>query len=193
MKHDDEVEKVEAEIVIGPVPPRTDKATAIKGATMDELPNNAVRAPAPDKLLRKNRATRRKYATPEQMAEAIDEYFASCVRMVANDRNGEIEYYWVDPPTVPGLALSLGMSTVSLLNYAKLDEFEELIAEAKQRIEEYTAKALHANPKATGLIFILKNMGWQDTRTVAYAPPSRLEAAKTPEQIAELIQQDIVD
>jgi len=36
-------------------------------------------------------------------------------------------------------------------------------------------------------------MGWQDTRTVTYAPPNRLEAAKTPEQLAELIQQDVVD
>ena len=60
-------------------------------------------------------------------------------------------------------------------------------------IEEYTAKALIANPKATGLIFVLKNMGWQDSRTVIHAPPNRLEAAKTPEQLAELIQQDVVD
>ena len=52
-------------------------------------------------------------------------------------------------------------------------------------IEEYTAKALIANPKATGLIFVLKNMGWQDSRTVIHAPPNRLEAAKTPEQLKE--------
>lgn len=193
MKYDDDVEKVEAELITGPIPPKSDKATTIKGATRDEIPGNAVRAPAPDKLLRKQRGNPRKFASPEQMSEAIDNYFADCVRMVLDERTGEVEYYWVDPPTVPGLALALGMTTQSLLYYAKLDEFEELITEAKQRIEEYTAKALHNNPKATGLIFILKNMGWQDTRTVTYAPPNRLEAAKTPEQIAELIQQDIVD
>ena len=82
------------------------------------------------------------------------------------------------------------MTSKTVIEYAKLDEFE---ADAKLLIEEYTAKALHNNLKATGLIFILKNMGWQDTRTVTYAPPNRLEAAKTPKQLAELIQQDVVD
>ena len=101
--------------------------------------------------------------------------------MVPNETTGEMEFYWFDPPTVPGLARALGMTSKTVIGYAKL------------LIEEYTAKALHNDPKATGLIFILKNMGWQDTRTVTYAPPNRLEAAKTPEQLAELIQQDVVD
>lgn len=110
--------------------------------------------------------------------------------MVPNETTGEMKFYWFDLPRVPGLARALGMTSETVIEYAKLDEFE---ADAKLLIEEYTAKALHNNPKATGLIFILKNMGWQDTRTVTYAPPNRLEAAKTPEQLAELIQQDVVD
>ena len=188
---DNNVERVEAEIV--EFVPKRSNAT-IKSATPDQIPNNAVRAPTPEKLLRGNRnGPPRKFADPEQMAEAIDKYFADCVRMVENPHTGETEFFWIDPPTVPGLALALGMTTKTLIEYSKLDEFEALITEAKLRIEEYTAKALHANPKATGLIFILKNMGWQDNRVVTYAPPNRLEAAKTPEQLAALIQQDIVD
>ena len=85
------------------------------------------------------------------------------------------------------------MTSKTVLEYAKLDEFSDIISDARLLIEEYTAKALIANPKATGLIFILKNMGWQDSRTVIHAPPNRLEAAKTPEQLAELIHQDVVD
>lgn len=186
----DSIEQVEAEIVdykpSGPEP-------TIKGAVPDALPNNAVKAPAPDELFhRRKRGARRKYASPEQMQEAIDRYFASCVRVVVNE-SGESEFYWTDPPTVPGLARALGMTVRTVLDYQKLDDFSKVITEAKLIIEEYTAKALIANPKATGLIFVLKNMGWQDNRTVTYAPPNRLEAAKTPEQLAELIQQDVVD
>lgn len=184
-----EVEHVEAEIVeyrpSGPEP-------VIKVISESELPNNAVKAPEPDALLRRGRS-RRKYADPLQMQDAIDRYFASCVRMTQNERTGETELYWTDPPTVPGLARSLGLTVKTVLEYQKLDEFADIIADAKLVIEEYTAKALIHNPKATGLIFILKNLGWQDNRTVTYAPPNRLEAAKTPEQLAELIQQDIVD
>jgi len=185
-----DIETVEGEIVdYRPSP----SIPTIKSTTSEELPGNAVRAPEPSNLFHKKRGPKRKYASPEQMQEAIDKYFASCVRMVPNETAGEMEFYWFDPPTVPGLARALGMTSKTVIEYAKLDEFEEIITDAKLLIEEYTAKALHNNPKATGLIFILKNMGWQDTRTVTYAPPNRLEAAKTPEQLAELIQQDVVD
>lgn len=185
-----EVEHVEAEIVdYKPSYPEP----KIKAATGAELPDKAIKAPSPEKLFRRRKGPPRKYATPEQMQEEIDKYFASCIRMFVDEQTGEAEFYWVDSPTIPGLALALGMTSKTLLEYAKRDEFEDIITEAKLRIEEYTAKALHANPKATGLIFILKNMGWQDNRTVTYAPPSRLEAAKTPEQLAELIEQDVVD
>ncbi|MBR4856320.1 MAG: hypothetical protein IKU94_06810 [Bacteroidaceae bacterium] len=185
-----EIERVEAEIV--DYKPSSPEPT-IRVVTEDELPTNAVRAPVPDDLLRRGRGPRRKYADPLQMQEAIDQYFAKCVRMTVNERTGETDLFWVDPPTIPGLARSLGLTVKTVLEYQKLDEFADIISDAKLIIEEYTAKALIANPKATGLIFILKNMGWQDNRTVTYAPPNRLEAAKTPEQLAELIQQDIVD
>lgn len=185
-----EIERVEAEIVdykpSGPEP-------TIRVVAEEELPDKPVRAPEMDDLLRRRKGPRRKYADPQQMQDAIDQYFAKCVRMTVNERTGETDLFWVDPPTIPGLARALGLSVKTVLEYQKLDEFADIISDAKLIIEEYTAKALIANPKATGLIFILKNMGWQDNRTVTYAPPNRLEAAKTPEQLAELIQQDIVD
>ena len=179
-------EKVKAELVIPPELP------TLKVALPDELPTNAVRAPEPEEMFRR-KGKQRKFATPEDMQAAIDKYFQSCVRAVPNPETGEMEYFWVDPPTIPGLARALNLTSRAILEYQKLDEFEDIITTAKLLIEEYTAKALHANPKATGLIFILKNLGWQDNRVVTYAPPNRLEAAKTTEQIAELIQQDIVD
>lgn len=185
----DGIEHVDAEIVdyVPPCPLPT-----IKPATPKEEAEARIKAPGPDKLFTSRRGRKKLYQRPEDMQAVIDEYFASCIRSVPNER-GEIDYIWVDPPTVPGLARALGMTCKTLIEYAKLDEFEEVITDAKLVIEEYTAKALHDNPKATGLIFVLKNMGWQDNRTVTYAPPNRLEAAQTPEQIAALIEQDIVD
>ena len=184
-------EKVQGELVdyvpSGPIP-------TIKKASPDSIPDQPVKAPVPDDMFRhKKLGARRKYASPEQMQEVIDRYFASCVRMATNEETGETEFFWVDPPTIPGLARALGMTSKTVLEYAKLDEFSDVISDARLLIEEYTAKALIANLKATGLIFVLKNMGWQDSRTVIHAPPNRLEAAKTPEQLAELIQQDVVD
>lgn len=184
------VEHVDAEIVDRPAPRR---CPTIKTALPSEVGERPIKAPAPEELFDHDPPGRRRYKTPEDMQEAVDNYFASCIRAVPNEY-GDPEYIWVDEPTIPGLALALGFKTsVTLLNYEKLDDYVDIIKTAKLRIEEFTAKALHKNPKATGLIFILKNMGWQDNRTVTYAPPNRLEAAKTPEQLAELISQDIVD
>ena len=182
-----DIERVDAEIVTPPDAPK------LKVALPEELPQNAVRAPGLEELFPKKTGRPRKWETPEQMQEAINQYFASCVRQVMNPNTGEKEYFWVDPPTIPGLARALRLTCKGVLDYQEREEFNEVIAPAKLIIEEYTAKALHGNPKATGLIFILKNLGWQDNRVVTYAPPNRLEAAKTTEQIAELIQQDIVD
>ena len=39
----------------------------------------------------------------------------------------------------------------------------------------------------------MKNLGYSDTKTYTFAPPSRLDAAKTPEEIAQLVSEDIVD
>lgn len=185
------VECVDAEIV-----DRTplSQTPVIKLATPNELDGKNIKAPPLEELFPRHPGGRRKkYQTPEEMKVVIDDYFANCIRAVVNEYSGETEYVWVDPPTVPGLARALGLTMKTVLEYQKLDEYVDIITDAKLIIEEYTAKALHNNPKATGLIFVLKNMGWQDNRVVTYAPPNRLEAAQTPEQIAELINQDIVD
>lgn len=186
----DGIEHVDVEIV-DVIPP--DPLPYIKPATPREAETARIKAPGPDSLFSRSKGGKKKlYQRPEDMQADIDNYFASCVRAVPNEY-GEIEYYWVDAPTVPGLARALGMTMKTVLEYQKLDDFEPIITDAKLIIEEYTAKALHDNPKATGLIFVLKNMGWQDNRVVTYAPTNRLDAAKTPEQIAALIEQDIVD
>jgi len=76
--------------------------------------------------------------------------------------------YWVVSdfkiPTVTGLAIHLGTTRQTLVNYELKDEFLDTIKRAKSIVEEYTEKRLHAN-NPTGVIFSLKNnFGWRDVK-----------------------------
>lgn len=91
------------------------------------------------------------YQSPEEMSEAIEEYFR------------------VDPePTVTGLALHLGFaSRVSLLSYQGYsEEFFNIIKRGLSRVENrYERACLNGKGTGGGPIFLLKNMGWRDERT----------------------------
>lgn len=96
----------------------------------------------------------RKYETPEQMQEVIDEYFVS-----------------TDMPTVCGLALALGFSQrKSLLDYEGYEDepqFCNIIKIAKLKVEESYERDLRTKGiKPTGPIFALKNMKWKDDRGI---------------------------
>ena len=41
-----------------------------------------------------------------------------------------MEFYWFDSPTVSGLARALETTSKAVIEYAKLDEFEEIITDA---------------------------------------------------------------
>jgi len=89
-----------------------------------------------------------KFKTPEDMQQAIDEYFAQC-----DDKN---------PPLISGLAYHLDMTTESLRYYQKQDEFSAVVKKAKQRVEIAVEKNLHSSA-CTGSIFWLKNnAGYRD-------------------------------
>ncbi|MDD5135048.1 MAG: terminase small subunit [Phycisphaerae bacterium] len=87
------------------------------------------------------------FDTPEQMQEAIDNYFKKDKR-----------------PTVCGLCIALGFTNRhALTNYEGYGkEFYATIKKAKFRIERFLEDNLYNN-KPTGTIFNLKNnFGWQD-------------------------------
>jgi hypothetical protein len=89
-----------------------------------------------------------KFKTPEDMQQAIDEYFAQC-----DDQN---------PPLISGLAYHLDMATESLRRYGENDEFSAVVKKAKQRVEIAVEKKLHSSA-CTGSIFWLKNnAGYKD-------------------------------
>lgn len=106
----------------------------------------------------------RKYETPEQMQEIIEDYFREC------EETGEV-------PTITGLAFKLDMSRKSLLDYENpdsrgclknvdpemRDRFSHTIKRAKAFIHSRYEQALFHKNSVTGAIFTLKNnCGWVD-------------------------------
>lgn len=106
----------------------------------------------------------RKYETPEQMQEIIEDYFREC------EATKEV-------PTITGLAFKLDMSRKSLLDYENSDSrgclknvdpetrerFSHTIKRAKAFIHSRYEQALFHKNSVTGAIFTLKNnCGWVD-------------------------------
>lgn len=88
------------------------------------------------------------YSTPEEMEEAIADYFENC------DKNEIL-------PSMTHLAVALGMHRSKLYEYEKADEFRDTIKTARERVEYRWIQQL-ATKQATGAIFMLKNFGWSD-------------------------------
>jgi hypothetical protein len=92
-----------------------------------------------------------KYKTQEQLQKGIDAYFEKC------DEDNR-------PYTMSGLAYSLGVDRVTLINYGKSDLFFTQIKDAKQRVQaQLEENALSGKGNAVFTIFNLKNnYGWKD-------------------------------
>lgn len=94
-----------------------------------------------------------KYKNARRMKEAIDRYFDDC------DAHGE-------PYRITGLALTLGTTRKTLIDYENRDEFSDIIKHAKQRCEDYVEKLLLSGKSPAGPIFWLKNAGWTDKQEI---------------------------
>ena len=100
------------------------------------------------------------YSDPVKLQEKIDEYFNNCPdtkQIVVNSGTSVITIY-----TICGLAYFLGFeSRQSFYAYEDKIEFSYIIKRARLRIEMNYEQNLQFN-NATGSIFALKNMNWQD-------------------------------
>lgn len=95
------------------------------------------------------------YPTPNALSTKIDEYFYFLETM-----QGEGKY--TNPKSVPtfsGLARYLGFSSrKAFLDYAdEGDGFQDVINDAKLRLEEYLEQRLYTQRDPKGIIFGLKN------------------------------------
>ena len=90
------------------------------------------------------------YMSSEQLEEAVDKYFQETPE---------------EKITLTGLILELGISKETFYQYAKRDEFKEIINRARLRIENTYEQDLR-NKGRSGDIFALKNFGWRDQQEI---------------------------
>jgi len=113
-----------------------------------------------------------KFKEPEELRNKVEEYFRSCYK-AEKDAEDQIFYTNIKPLTIQSLIYHLVGHKDTYYAYAngKFDEpdkcFSCIIAEARTRIEAWSAEALYTNRNQVGSIFNLKaNYGWQDTQKV---------------------------
>lgn len=167
----------------------------------EDLPGDTVPAPSPEMLKRHGYfvkggrggpGRKRFYQSAAEVEEVCNKYFQSLLVSTLNEATHQVEYRWIAPPTIPGLARALGMTDRALRNYGEREEFGEVVEWAKDVIREYLETGVVQAGNQSGKIFLMKNLGYSDTKTFTYAPPSRLQAAQSPDEIAKLVDEDIV-
>lgn len=116
-----------------------------------------------------------KFKSVQELQKLIDAYFNSCEEEVwikkldpetgellgwepQYDRHGNVLKRMVKPYTISGLALALGTTRRTLLDYEQRDdEFSHTIKKAKSRCEEFAEEQLFTSKNTAGVIFNLKN------------------------------------
>lgn len=123
---------------------------------------------------------KRRFVSPEHLQCMVNEYFESCNGPLLDrygnlvyDKDGNLVKTQVEPWTVSGLALYLGVSTITLKKYregrvdtlltemrAETDDaltFSRVVLRAKQKIESYAEKRLYDRDGQQGAKFVLDN------------------------------------
>jgi len=96
----------------------------------------------------------------EELEEKIDAYFKSedCYLVQGDDS--------IYAPTMSGLALYLGVSRATIVNYSYKEQYFDTIKKARSMIENHLEQKLYGNT-VTGVIFNLKNnFNWKDKSEV---------------------------
>lgn len=132
------------------------------------------------------------FTKPDELKNKIQSYFDNCdphkeKRLVESGVNAKGDTIFAEreimteqiPYTITGLALHLGVSRNTLLNYRDPEHYTEeideetrnqimdAIEEAYQRVEEFNERQLHVKGIAPGVKFNLtNNFGWVDKQVV---------------------------
>lgn len=119
-----------------------------------------------------------KFKSAEALKKKIDQYFTWCEGSPLTDPNtgrpmftkqGIPVYKDVHPPTMAGLANALGISRPTLLSYSGKKVFEDIIDDAKRRVEQYAEERLFDKDGSAGARFSLQNNfdGWKDEKEIS--------------------------
>jgi hypothetical protein len=116
--------------------------------------------------------------TKATLEKAVDEYFARCKRKSLSC-------------SMTGLALHLGVTRLTLINYQKTDIFGDILERAKLRCENLLEERMIAGVAPTGMIFILKNnYGWTDKIDVNQTINGRLSISALFDEAQKLRSRD---
>lgn len=103
------------------------------------------------------------FQSEQELQDKITEYLTDyCGLDEYGNISSTVKFKMV--PTVTGLALYLGTSRETLMNYEKKEQFFDTIKKAKDMILSFNESALYSKKINTaGVIFNLKNnYGWRD-------------------------------
>mgnify|MGYP006921309821 CR=1 FL=1 len=121
-----------------------------------------------------------KYKTVKELQLLIDAYFESCWAQKI-DMFGNLMYFkengkktkrpvmiQIKPYTITGLALSIGTTRETLLDYQAKNQFSDTIKRAKDACQNYAEESLFVGKNPAGAIFNLKNNygQWKDKQEV---------------------------
>lgn len=111
------------------------------------------------------------FATPEELKQKVDEYFAWCDERKAykTDKNGEkLEVPWPRPYTLSGLAEFLDCDRKTLLNYSERDQFFPTITRARRKCEQFAEEQLFDGNDRGSKFSLINNYGWSDKQELAH-------------------------
>lgn len=114
----------------------------------------------------------RKFQSPKQLENLIDQYFSTCYQTqeITDQEGNKVEIkQLIRPFTITGLALSLGTTRRTLLEYATKYEpaYIPPIKKALEMCHNYAEEQLYTGKQVAGAIFNLKNnYGWVDKTEV---------------------------
>ena len=130
------------------------------------------------------------------MRDAEGHVIYETVRVLTEDGKPAMTRMWIEPPSITGLCLYMGLgSRETWRQYAAREEYEEICALAKSRVEEYLVQQL-GGKGATGAKFALENnFDWKerkehslDEKTAKAVTTSRMTIEEKQAYLQELLQ-----
>ena len=116
-----------------------------------------------------------KYKNIRKLKQKINEYFLQC------DEKEK-------PYGIVNLALHLGISRQTLINYEGKPDFVDTIQAAKQRCEAWVEEQILSNKLAPASgTFWMKNHGWQDKQTIEHNDITELSEDQLKAKLASLL------
>ena len=114
------------------------------------------------------------YRSPAVLREMINSYFDECDAL-------DIPY------TISGLCLSIGYSRGRFLSTNDDNELGDVVSQAKLLIEQQIEYRLSKDDKPAGLVFALKNLGWDDRQQLDLGASGNSGEAKDMKYTIEVV------